>query len=342
MLHSARNSLCVVAAAMAVVAAAPAQEYLEPEFRLNGMETVKAFDTARTVLRGCTLTLHEQDQRDPVAMATLVAPGVAVAKASDIEGRTALSARDDRRRTHAVAVERTDKETDLAVLKVDWPEGKPVEWAAATPPMGSWVVANTPRIGMLRVGLVSATSRPIDPRGATLGVIIVEAKSKGTGVLLAEIIPGGAAAKAGLRKGDLIVQGNDTKITSREQLGEFLKKQDPGAKVAFTIRRKGKTEKIDVTLDSPSDFLDKMNRNQQMSGRTSRRKDPFPMVVQTDIPLPPEAMGGPLVDLDGRAIGVLIARADRVTTFAIPADHVRGIVAGTPPPDPAGEPGQEE
>ena len=309
------------------------QDYLEPEFRLNGMETVKGFEAARAGLRASTLTLHQGDQRDPIAMATLVAPGKAVAKASEIEGKTPLSARDDRRKTHAVTVERIDKENDLAVLTVDWPEGKPVEWVASIPEMGSWVAANTPRIGMLRVGLLSAITRPIGSRGGTLGVLIAETKKKGEGAVLMGIIPGGAAEKAGLQKDDVVVQVNDTKIGSREEIAEFLKKQDPGAKVTFHVKRKGKDQKIEVTLDSPSDVLDKMNRNQQMSGETSRRKDPFPMVVQTDIPLPPEAMGGPLVDLQGKAVGVLIARADRVTTFAVPFDHVKALVEGKPAPE---------
>jgi S1-C subfamily serine protease len=42
-------------------------------------------------------------------------------------------------------------------------------------------------------------------------------------------------------------------------------------------------------------------------------------------------MGGPLLDLDGRAVGILIARADRVTTFAIPKDHVLTVLAANPP-----------
>jgi serine protease Do len=308
---------------------ATAQDYLEPEFRLNGMETVKAFEAARAVLRSSTLTLHEDGGRDPVAMATLVAPGRAVAKASDLEGRGALSARDERRRPHAVAVERVDKASDLAILKVDWPDGKPVEWAGAPPPLGTWVAASTPRIGMLRVGLVSAKARPIDNRGATLGVSIVE-EPKVKGARLAAVIPGGAAEKGGLKKDDIVVKAGDKTIAKRDDLVEFLKAAEPGTVIPFTVRRGKKSETIEITLDSPSDVLDRMNRNQQMSGETSRRKDPFPMIEQTDIPLPPSAMGGPLLDLEGRAVGVLIARADRVTTYALPAATVREVLDAAP------------
>ena len=34
-------------------------------------------------------------------------------------------------------------------------------------------------------------------------------------------------------------------------------------------------------------------------------------------------MGGPVFDLQGRAIAVNIARADRITTFALPVERFR-------------------
>ncbi len=36
--------------------------------------------------------------------------------------------------------------------------------------------------------------------------------------------------------------------------------------------------------------------------------------------------GGPVVDLDGRTIGLNIARADRTASYAIPAGTVRKVV----------------
>jgi serine protease Do len=43
-------------------------------------------------------------------------------------------------------------------------------------------------------------------------------------------------------------------------------------------------------------------------------------VLQHDLPLKPRDMGSPLLDLNGNCIGLNIARVDRVTTFALPAD----------------------
>ena len=61
----------------------------------------------------------------------------------------------------------------------------------------------------------------------------------------------------------------------------------------------------------------------QMSGPVSKRKDNFPLIIQHDLPLPKEAMGGPLFDLEGKCIGINIARVDRVTVFSLPASIAR-------------------
>ena len=51
----------------------------------------------------------------------------------------------------------------------------------------------------------------------------------------------------------------------------------------------------------------------------------FTDAIQHELPLPPDAMGGPLVDLEGKAVGINIARSDRVTTFALPSELVQDI-----------------
>ena len=47
------------------------------------------------------------------------------------------------------------------------------------------------------------------------------------------------------------------------------------------------------------------------------------MIIQHDLPLPPEAMGGPVLDINGKAIGLNMARVDRVTTYALTAKIVQ-------------------
>ena len=53
----------------------------------------------------------------------------------------------------------------------------------------------------------------------------------------------------------------------------------------------------------------------------------FQRVLQHDTVLEPEDCGGPLVDLEGRVVGVNIARAGRIETLAIPAREVQALIA---------------
>jgi serine protease Do len=60
-----------------------------------------------------------------------------------------------------------------------------------------------------------------------------------------------------------------------------------------------------------------MNR---MGGPLSERRNGFPTILQHDAVLRPSDCGGPLVDLDGKVIGINIARAGRTESYAAPAE----------------------
>ena len=93
--------------------------------------------------------------------------------------------------------------------------------------------------------------------------------------------------------------------------------------MAIEVKRGEGNLSFRVTLGHRSVTFDMFDRNARMSGRVSKRKDNFPMIIQHDVSLPTTAMGGPVLDLNGKALGVNIARVDRVTTFALPAKFVR-------------------
>ena len=71
--------------------------------------------------------------------------------------------------------------------------------------------------------------------------------------------------------------------------------------------------------------MDTMNK---MGGhRYSLVVDNFAKVIQTDMPIQPEDCGAPVVDLDGRVIGIALARAGRIKSFILPADSIKTLMA---------------
>jgi S1-C subfamily serine protease len=68
------------------------------------------------------------------------------------------------------------------------------------------------------------------------------------GVYVADITDGGAAAKAGIKKGDVILKVAGVEVNTSSRLQEEVGKYRPGDKVVFTIRRKSTTLDITATL----------------------------------------------------------------------------------------------
>jgi S1-C subfamily serine protease len=77
-----------------------------------------------------------------------------------------------------------------------------------------------------------------------------------------------------------------------------------------------------VKLGHRAAVFERKSRNQLMSGSTSRRRVGFSEIIQHDIPLEAEFMGGPVLGLNGKALGINIARANRAETYLLPSEEV--------------------
>ena len=56
-----------------------------------------------------------------------------------------------------------------------------------------------------------------------------------------------------------------------------------------------------------------------------------PAAFQHDVVVPPQGCGAPLLGLDGAALGIDIARAGRIATYALPAAEVQAAVQALRP-----------
>lgn len=92
---------------------------------------------------------------------------------------------------------------------------------------------------------------------AYLGVNLAEvdsrlAESKGIknvkGLYIASVSEGGAAQKAGLKEGDVIVQVNDREINSNSELNEILSQSSPGDKLSIKYERNNSVKEVECTL----------------------------------------------------------------------------------------------
>ncbi len=82
----------------------------------------------------------------------------------------------------------------------------------------------------------------------SLGVSVEEADD---GLVITELIAKGAADKAGLKEGDVLLLLNETKLPNTVTLLKTLTDKQPGDKVKITYQRGGEKKVVEVTLDAP-------------------------------------------------------------------------------------------
>jgi serine protease Do len=77
--------------------------------------------------------------------------------------------------------------------------------------------------------------------------------AQGGGALVAEVTPGSPAAKAGIERGDIILQLNGQPVNEPDDLSVRISETAPGTTVQLKIARNGQTRDVSVTLSEMSE-----------------------------------------------------------------------------------------
>ena len=94
------------------------------------------------------------------------------------------------------------------------------------------------------IGIQYAKENPTEEEKKQLGADYKE----GDGVYVLEVPADGAAAAAGLKKGDFVTKINGTAVTSGPELQEQVTRYKPGDKISLTYVRGGKENTVSLTL----------------------------------------------------------------------------------------------
>jgi serine protease Do len=219
---------------------------------------------------------------------------------------------------------------DLAMLKVSTKKLKAAQWNTEIPVIGSWLVTPGITEAPVAFGVVSVAPRAI--KGGLLGVLLGESPQ---GTFVERVFPKTAAQDVGMQRGDIILQVNDTEINSRDELIKVVRAHLPGEKIRLLIVRDGAEMTVEPILGRESDIAGtRAVEQQKLGGALSKRRTGFESVLQHDTVLQPEDCGGPIVDLAGKTIGINIARASRVSSYALPAALFVSLIDEMKKPDP--------
>ena len=112
------------------------------------------------------------------------------------------------------------------------------------------VVDNFLKYGKIQRGLLGIRYREIDDQFAKDNDLPAI-----KGVYVQEVIEDGAAAKAGMKKGDVILQMQGMPVDSKSELLEIINQHNPGDKINLTIYRDGKQMDMSLTLQNENESL---------------------------------------------------------------------------------------
>jgi serine protease Do len=253
------------------------------------------------------------------------ADGHVVTKASELKGKIEVQLSYESQKREAKIIAR-DPATDLAVLKIEASNLPVVPWSTnESPAVGTWLATPGLIPDPISIGVVSVAARKISPPQAALGVQLDLADNVAR---ITTVVPGMPAAKAGLRDGDVIRKLNGIEIIGRPHLQETIRAHQPGDKVSIVFERDGRLQTIEVTLGNMTELVhdERSEFQNSLGGSLSERRNGFPLAIQHDSVLRPADCGGPVVDIDGKVVGINIARAGRVESYALPAALVRETV----------------
>lgn len=327
-------ALCLALPADEVAAQDP-YERLRDAYLVTGTRFRNAFREVVAPTRESTIQIRDGDGKPVVLGVVLSADGEILTKASELpeEFRVQFS---DRRELPGTLLAK-DESYDLALVKVEATDLHPVSWKPQALTEGQWLITPGMSDSPLAIGVMSVQPRKIPDTGIH-GVLGIELERNGAATIR-RVFENSGAANADLRTGDVILELNDREMPTGGDVIATVRKFRPGETLALKIRRDEELLDVSVTLTHPfGDFLSRIAMQDQLGGALSDRRDNFPSALQHDAVLRPRDCGGPVLNLDGEAVALNIARAGRTVTYAIPAADVQRVVDKLHKSSSAGQP----
>ena len=258
---------------------------------------------------------------DQVALGTVIdSSGLLVTKASELPRKGAQCVFSDGEKSPFTIIN-TDERWDIALIKVNLEGLKPVEFDESnTVELGSFLAASGMVEYPIAVGVASVAPRNLSINDR--GFLGVGMENTPEGVKVTMVQNGSGADKAGIKNGDVILKINGKEISSPAELAKSVSGLKPSDEIDILYSRNNKEKKVTAVLGSRSSVQPQLSLpdpGAQFGGPLSKKRVDFPNALQHDLTIKPDECGGPIVNLDGKVVGVNIARSGRVKSYAIPS-----------------------
>lgn len=311
--------------------------HLPPDKYTRGSDVIRAFTDASMNVRRSTVEIWGKGE--VVALGTVVDKyGRILTKASElprIRGRVAtLKCRlYDNSFVEAEFISE-DPDTDFAMLKIKSKKIRPIKVKDDKLVTGQWLITAGRRGLPHSVGVVSVLGRTIrKSKSPYLGIIRSDREpALYGGAEVGNFYDGSPASKTDLKSGDLITSVNGISITSFASLKNVVSRFNVGDYLKMKVKRSGKSRYVYIRLADRErdvrmeDDAETLKQAESLNGPVNSRRAGFSVVVQHDSVMKPTRCGGPVVDIEGRVVGINIARVERTASYMVPARKLKSII----------------
>ncbi len=307
---------------------------LDPKFLRSNPKFVQSFREVVSKPSQSTVRIL-CDGKDTALGMIVGADGWILTKANDLHGDVACRLRDGRE--FSAEIVGIHKEHDLAMLKLEATGLSPVVFTPSKEvDAGSWVACAGLNDDPVAIGVVSVGTRTVINKGSTfmpdptkagyLGIVLDPGNG---GVSVKSVEPKTPAEKAGLKENDLIVSLGAKAIADVDTFREEIARHKPKDVITLRIMRGQTPMVLEATLGSwpNSNMPSRSDKQNKMGSELSNRRTGYASILQHDSVVKPADCGGPIVDLDGRVIGINICRAGRTESWAVPSEVVLEVMA---------------
>lgn len=306
----------------------PAQE----KFSRETAEILKSWEPALEEVRRATVKITREG-KDVAYGCTVHENGYIVTKASEVHDKKGAFLTNleivfpEGLRLPAKLVD-MHRPYDLAMLKVDARGLRPMIWDDSVQPVpGTFLAAVTPMRLPAAVGVLSVLPRSLDE--SQKGWMGVGLEKAGEGeVKVVTVSSGSPASKAGLVIDDVIKTIDGKNIGTVEEFIQTISSCRPYQTVKLVVKREKGDREMEVMLASRAQNAGSRGEDPRnmMAGQLSRTRRGFPDALQHDMVLEPNEIGGPIVNLDGKVVGMNIARSGRIECFAVPSKAMNNLL----------------
>lgn len=272
-----------------------------------------------------------------VALGTVVGKGKVLTKLSDLKReKCPVMLVDSSGQIYDAKVLFALPEHDLLMMDVPGLPAPPIDMDSYVQAQeGDVIAAVSPSGHVSDFGVVSVAQRSLRADDQPYLGVVSDPRWDGDGVMIGGVEAGSGAHRSGLRAGDVLMKLNGKPVDGMYSIRAAMVGIRPGETIPVEVKRRNQviegkllTGARPKVMKFPQKRLDMMN---SMGNRMSVKRDEFPLVIQSDMTLFPERTGCPVIDVNGKFVGMALSRAGRTETYILPSWVCRELVEGVLP-----------